>query len=122
MLADFKLALCINENLRQLREAVQEESIGDQHQVAVVPVLPCQLNVLQDRRVEQRLTAKQRESRWLKSMRPLQVLGLCVGQRWQLASQVKIAVVAALLTGQIATMSNVVLKSGQVEALHRRPP
>ncbi len=39
MLADFKLALCINENLGQLREAVQEESIGDQHQFTVVPVL-----------------------------------------------------------------------------------
>jgi hypothetical protein len=122
MLADFKLALCINENPRQLREAVQEESIGDQHQVAVVPVLPCQLNVLQDRRVEQRLTAKQGESRWLKSMRPLQVFGLGVGERWQLACQVKIAVVAALLTGQVATVSNVILKSGQAEALHYRPP
>ncbi len=39
MLADFKLASCINQNLRQLREAVQEESIGDQHQFTVVPVL-----------------------------------------------------------------------------------
>lgn len=31
MLANFKLLLCINENRRQLREALQEESIGDQH-------------------------------------------------------------------------------------------
>ena len=79
MLANLKLALCVNENLRQLREAVQEESIGDQHQVAVVPVLSSELNVLQDRRIEQRLTAKQCESRWLKSMRPLRVLGLSIG-------------------------------------------
>jgi hypothetical protein len=122
MLADFKLALCVNEDLRQLREAMQKESIGDQHQFTVVPVLSRELNVLQDRRIKQRFTAEQCESRRLKSMGPLQVLGLCVGERWQLACQVKIAVVAALLTGQIATMSNVVLKSGQVEALHRRPP
>jgi hypothetical protein len=122
MLADFKLALCVNEDLRQLREAVQKESIGDQHQFTVVPVLSRELNVLQDRRVEQRLTAEQCESRRLKSLRPLQVFGLSVGERWQLAYQVKIAVVAALLAGQIATMSNVVLKSGQAEALHRRPP
>ncbi len=65
MLADFKLALSINENLGQLWESVQEESIGDQHQFTVVPVLPCQLNVRQDRRIEQRFTAKQCESRWL---------------------------------------------------------
>jgi hypothetical protein len=82
MLADFKLALCINENPRQLREAVQEESIGNEHQFTFVPVLSRELNVLQDRRIEQRLTAKQCESRWLKSMRPLRILGLCVGDRW----------------------------------------
>jgi hypothetical protein len=34
----------------------------------------------------------------------------------------KIAVMAALFTGQVATMSKVILKSGQAEALHRRPP
>ncbi len=122
MLADFKLALCINENLGQLWEAMQEKSIGYKHQFTVVPVLSSELNVLQDRRIKQRLTAEQCESCRLKSMGPMQVLGLCVGERWQLACQVKIAVVAALLTGQIATMSNVVLKSGQAEALHRRPP
>jgi hypothetical protein len=55
MLADFKLALCINENPRQLREAVQEESIGNEHQFTFVPVLSRELNVLQDRRIEQRL-------------------------------------------------------------------
>ncbi len=54
-------------------------------------------------------------------MRPLRVLGLRVSQRWQPAGQVKIAVVATLLAGQVATMSNVVLKSGQAEAFHRRP-
>jgi hypothetical protein len=58
MLANLKLALCINEDLRQLREAVQKESIGDQHQFTVVPVLSSELNVLQDRRVEEWLTAK----------------------------------------------------------------
>jgi hypothetical protein len=116
------LALCINENLGQLWKAVQEESIGDQHQFTVVPVLSSELNVLQDRRIKQRLTAKQCESRWLKSMRPLRVLRLRIGDRWQLAGQVKIAVVAALLTGQVATMCNMVLKSGQAEALHHRPP
>jgi hypothetical protein len=99
MLADFKLALCINENPRQLREAVQEESIGDQHQFTVEPVLSREMNVLQDRRIEQRLTAEQCESRWLKSMRPLRVFGLSVGERWLLADQVKVAVVAALLAG-----------------------
>jgi hypothetical protein len=122
MLADFKLALCVNEDLRQLREAVQKESIGDQHQFTVVPVLSRELNVLQDRRIEQRLTAEQCESRWLKSMRPPRVLGICVGQRWQPAGQVKVAVVATLLTGQVATMSNVILKSGQAETLHHRSP
>ena len=55
-------------------------------------------------------------------MRPKRVLGLRVGERWQPANQMKIAVVAALLAGQIATVSNVILKSGQAEALHRRPP
>ncbi len=63
-----------------------------------------------------------RESRRLKSMRPLRVLGLRVSQRWQPAGQVKIAVVATLLAGQVATMSKVILKSGQAETLHRRPP
>lgn len=47
MLANFKLALCINEDLRQFREAVQKESIGHQHQFTVVPVLSRELNVLQ---------------------------------------------------------------------------
>jgi hypothetical protein len=51
MLANFKLALCINENLGQLWEAVHEESIGDQHQFTVVPVLSSKLNVLRDRRI-----------------------------------------------------------------------
>ena len=74
MLADFKLALCINENLGQLWDAMQEESIGHKHQFTAVPVLSSELNVLQDCRIEQRLTAKQCESRWLKSMRPPQVL------------------------------------------------
>ena len=63
MLADFKLALCINENPRQLREAVQEESIGNEHQFTFVPVLSRELNVLQDRRIEQRLTALLRRIR-----------------------------------------------------------
>ncbi len=49
-------------------------------------------------------------------MRPLQVLRLCVSERWQLACQVKIAVVPALLTGQVATMSNVIFKCGYAEA------
>ncbi len=81
MLADFKLALCINENLGQLWEAMQEESIGHKHQFTFVPVLSRELNVLQDRRIEQRLTAEQCESRRLKSLRPLQVFGLSVGER-----------------------------------------
>ncbi len=55
-------------------------------------------------------------------MRPKRVLGLRVGERWQSAGQMKIAVVAALLAGQIATVSKVVLKCGQAESLHRRPP
>ena len=54
-------------------------------------------------------------------MRPQRELGLRVSDRWQPAGQVKIAVVATLLAGQVATMSNVVLKSGQAEAFHRRP-
>ena len=54
-------------------------------------------------------------------MRPLRVRGLRVGDRWQPAGQMKIAVVAALLAGQVATVSDVILKSGQAEALHRRP-
>ncbi len=69
---------------------MQKESIGDQHQFTVVPVLSRELNVLQDRRIEQRLTAQQCESRRLKSMGPLQVLGLCVGERWQLAAKRKL--------------------------------
>ena len=55
-------------------------------------------------------------------MRPLRVLGLRVSDRWQPAGQVKIAVVATLLAGQVATVGNVVLKCGQAESLHRRPP
>ncbi len=58
MLADFKLALSINENLGQLWESEQQESIGDQHQFTVVPVLSSELNVFQNRRVEEWLTAE----------------------------------------------------------------
>jgi hypothetical protein len=58
MLADFKLALSINENLGQLWESEQKESIADQHQFTVVPVLSSELNVFQNRRVEEWLTAE----------------------------------------------------------------
>ncbi len=34
-------------------------------------------------------------------MRPPRVLRLCVGDRWQLAGQVKVAVVAALLADKL---------------------
>ncbi len=39
-------------------EVVNEESIGNQHQFTVVPVLSSELNVLQDRRIEQRFAAE----------------------------------------------------------------
>ncbi len=58
VLADFELAFRVNKNLRQLREAVQEDSVGDKHQFTVRPMLSGNSNVIQNSRVEQRFAAK----------------------------------------------------------------
>lgn len=51
VLADFELAIGLDENFGQAGEAMQEEAIGDEHQVAVGPVLSREQNVLDRVRV-----------------------------------------------------------------------
>ncbi len=51
VLADFELAIGLDENFGQAGEAMQEEAIGDEHQVAVGPVLSREQNVLDHIRV-----------------------------------------------------------------------
>ena len=46
VLAYFELAICLDENFGQAGEAMQEKAIGDEHQVAVGPVLSREQNVL----------------------------------------------------------------------------
>lgn len=46
VLADFELAIGLDENFGQAGETMQEEAIGDEHQVAVGPVLSREQNVL----------------------------------------------------------------------------
>ena len=46
MLADFKPTSCFAKYGGQFREAMKHEPVGDEHQSAVGPVLPRQLNVL----------------------------------------------------------------------------
>ena len=57
VLADFELAIGLDEDFGQAGEAMQEEAIGDQHQVAVGPVLSRELKVLDYVRVQQRFAA-----------------------------------------------------------------
>ena len=91
VLADFKSTSCFAKDNRQVGEPVQEEAVGDEHQLAVGPVLACELDVLGDLRVQQWFATEQCESFWFESARPMRVLGVGVFDRGQLAGDVMVA-------------------------------
>ncbi len=42
VLADLESAVGVDQHCRQIREAIKKETVGDQHEVAIGPVLSCE--------------------------------------------------------------------------------
>ncbi len=57
-----------NERYRQIGMVIEEESVGDEHQVGVRPGIAGQSRVLDRVRIQQRFATEQRESLRLDSM------------------------------------------------------
>lgn len=82
-------------------------------------MLTRQLDVLNDCWIKKRFTAEQRKLYRPQSMRPQRVLRFGFINRRELSRDVKVAVVTALLAGEIATMREVILERGKLNPFHR---
>ncbi len=97
MLAYFELAISLDENFGQAGKPMQEESVGDEHQVAVGPVLPRKQNLLDHLRVQQWLAAEESETCRTQAVRPERIVGISLLDGRHRAGEMMIRIVAALL-------------------------
>ena len=58
VLTNLQSAVGLDKDLWQIRKAMQEEAVGHEHQLAIWPMLPRELNVLNDLRVQQRFATE----------------------------------------------------------------
>jgi len=104
VLAYFELAIGLDENIGQAREAMQEEAVGDEHQVAVGPVLSREQKMLDYVRVQQRFATEQSEACGTQAMGPERIVGVSLLDGRHRAGEMMIRVVAALLAREVAAV------------------
>lgn len=112
VLAYFELAIGLDEGFGQAGEAMQEEAIGDEHQVAVGPMLSREQKVLDHVRVQQWLAAQESETCRTQAMGPERIVGVSLLDGRHHAGEMMIRIVAALLAREIATVGQVVFQRG----------
>ncbi len=117
VLAYFELAIGLDENFGQAGEAMQEKAIGDEHQVAVGPVLSREQNVLDRVWVQQWFAAEKCEPLRMQPMGPERIVGIGLLDGWHRADEMMIRVVAALLARQVAAVGKVVFQRGKRQAV-----
>jgi hypothetical protein len=113
VLADFELAIGLDENFGQAGEAMQEEAVGDEHQVAVGPVLSREQKVLDHVRVQQRFAAEESETRRTQAMGPERIVGVSLLDGRHRSGEMMIRVVAALLAREVAAVGQVVFQDSR---------
>jgi len=67
VLTDVETTVGVDQHAGQVRMAVQKESIAHEHQLRIRPRLASQANVLNEPRIERRLTTKEGKSAGAKS-------------------------------------------------------
>ena len=97
VLTDFEATIDFEERFRQFWMTIEEEAVGNQHEVRVRPALTSQMQVFDQLRVKKRFAAEQRETFGAQSVIPKLIFCPGVIRRWHWAGEPEIAVVAALL-------------------------
>lgn len=102
---------------------MQEEAVGDEHQVAVGPVLSREQKVLDRVWVQQWFAAEESETLRMQAMGPERIVGIGLLDGWHRACEMMIRVMAALLAREVATVGQVVFQRGKRQTVvHRLVP
>jgi len=118
VLTDFESTIDLHQGFGQRGMPIEEESIGDQHQIRVGPTFTGEMQMIDQLWIQQRLAAEQCESLGQDSLVPRFILTSCGSRRRHRAGQTEVAVMAALLASQVASVREMVLQCGNLN--HRQ--